>query len=280
MSSEQLNMTSNLDIATALGRELWTTDSFVPQYQSGKIGPWRINTGGQLVNDRGYYSGPCLLKMLPSLARKAAFNNTDDDVWEIWMSLTPHEIESQELGFQYAFGKMAIMGLGMGWVTANAALNPQVTNVTVVERDPDVINLFYESGAFESIPSSAQQKISIVEADALDWHPDPGQAIDFLYADIWLHLAEPATFDQVTRMQGNVRAKQVYFWGQELTIYSAITLISKDKDTITDDLIQRALADVINLPLLIPGNRNYCQMIEQVINNRIERRLPYEIDIG
>jgi hypothetical protein len=273
-------MTSNLDIATALGRELWTTDSFIPQYRSVKIGPWRINAGGQLVNDRGYFSGPCILEMLPSLARKTPSNNiTEEDGWETWMSLTPHEIESQELGFQYAFGKMAIMGLGMGWIAANAALNPQVTNVTVVERDPDVINLFHESGAFESIPSSAQQKISIIEADAIEWHPDPGQIIDFLYADIWLHLAERGTLGQVARMQDNVQAKQVYFWGQELTIYSAIALISKDKETITDDLIQRALKDVINLPLLIPGDRNYGKMIEQVIKNRIERRLPYKIDI-
>ncbi len=273
-------MTSNLDIATALGKELWTTGSFVPQYQSGKIGSWRINTGGQLVNDWGYYSGPCLLEMLPYLARKASSNNVDSEGWEIWMSLTPHEIESQELGFQYAFGKMVIMGLGMGWITANAALNPQVTNVTVVERDPDVINLFYESGAFESIPSSAQQKIAIVEADALEWHPGPGQTIDFLYADIWLHLAEPETFSQIVRMQGNVQAKQVYFWGQELIIFSAIAQISKDKETITDDLIQRAFTDVIKLPLLIPIDRDYGQMIEQVIKNRIERRLPYKIDLG
>ena len=276
-----LKMTSNVDIATSLGRELWTTNSFIPQYRSGEIGPWRMNSGGQLVNDWGYFSGPCLLEMLPSLARrKTSGNSSEGGGWETWMSLTPHEIESQELGFQYASGKMAIMGLGMGWIAANAALNPLVTNVTVVERDPDVINLFYESGAFESIPSSAKQKISIVEADALEWHPDPDQTIDFLYADIWLHLAERGAFGQVTRMQDNVRAKEIYFWGQELTIYSAIALVSKEKEMITNDLIRRALEEVINLPLLIPGNRNYGKMIEQVIKNRIKRRLPYRIDIG
>ena len=81
-------------------------------------------------------------------------------------------------------------------------------------------------------------------------------------------------------MQDNVRAKEIYFWGQELTIYSAIALVSKEKEMITNDLIRRALEEVINLPLLIPGNRNYGKMIEQVIKNRIKRRLPYKIDIG
>ena len=276
-----MKITSNIDIATALGRELWTTDSFIPQYRSGKIGSWRIDSGGQLVNDWGYFSGQCLLEMLPSLARRiTSGNSSDEGGWETWMSLTPHEIESQELGFKYASGKMVIMGLGMGWIAANAALNPLVTNVTVIERDPDVIGLLFESGAFESIPSSAKQKISIVEADALEWHPDPDQAIDFLYADIWLNLAQQGTFGQIKQMQDNVRAKQIYFWGQELMIYSAIALNLKDKEMITDDLIRQALEEVINLPLLIPENQSYGQMIEQVIKNRIERRLPYKIDIG
>jgi hypothetical protein len=269
-----LDPTSSSDIAAALGRTLWTTNSFVPQYNSGEIGPWRIVKGGQLVNDWGYYTGPCLLEMLPSLSRKTASDDSGDgDGWETWMSLTPHEIESQELGFQYAVGDMVVMGLGMGWITANAALNPKVTSVTVVERDPDVIKLFYESGAFESIPLPAQNKITIVKADALEWHPDPARIIDFLYADIWLHLAEPETYDQVTQMQRNVQAKQIYFWGQELTIYAAVAKISNGEDTITDELIQRARSDTLNLPLLIPPNRDYGQMIEQVIKNRIERQL-------
>ena len=63
------------------------------------------------------------------------------------MSLTPHEIESQELGFLHASENVVIMGLGMGWIAANSALNPKVTQVTVVERDPDVIRLFHDSGA-------------------------------------------------------------------------------------------------------------------------------------
>lgn len=273
-------MTSTIDIATALGKDLWTTDSFIPQYQSGEIGSWRIDSGGQLVHDWGYFSGQCLLEMLPSLARRKTSDNTGDEGgWDTWMSLTPHEIESQELGYKHASGNMVIMGLGMGWIAANAALNSLVTNVTVIERDPDIISLFTESGAFESIPTLARQKISIVEADALKWRPEPDQTIDFLYADIWLHLAEQGVFRQVKQMQDNVRAKQIYFWGQELLIHSAITRSLKDGEIHADDLIRKALEQVIKLPLLLPENLNYGKMIEQVINNRMERGLPHTIDI-
>jgi hypothetical protein len=277
----RFNMTQNRDIAAALGRELWSTDAFVPQYRSGEIGPWRINTGGQLVNDWGYYSGPCLLEMLPSLARRVpSKTNVDGDGWETWMSLTPLEIESQELGFLQASENVVIMGLGMGWVAANSALNPKVTQVTVVERDPDVIRLFHDSGVCESLPRTAQQKIAIVNADALEWQPDSGITVNFLYADIWLHLAEPNAMRQVRRMQDNIQADAIYFWGQELAIYSAIQRDCQETVVVTENAIRRAVTDVIGLPLLIPHDRNYARMIEQVVRNRIGRRLPVEMNIG
>lgn len=274
-------MNHNLDIAAALGKTLWCTDSFIPQYRCGEVGPWKINPGGQLVNDWGYFSGRCLLEMLPSLARKVVLKkDIDGDGWETWMSLTPHEIESQELGFRYSFGNMVIMGLGMGWIAANSALNSKVTKVTIVERDPDVIKLFYDSGAFESLPASAGPKIAIVNADALEWSPEPGQIVNFLYADIWLNLAESEALHQVRRMQGNVQAEQIYFWGQELAINSAISQLSEKTQAITDHLIQRAVNEVINLPLLVPHDRDYARMIQQVIKNRIARRLPYHANLG
>ena len=63
-------MDINGEIAATLGKKLWTTDLFMPQYRCGEIGAWRIEEGGQLINDWGYYSGLCLVEMLPSLARK------------------------------------------------------------------------------------------------------------------------------------------------------------------------------------------------------------------
>ena len=158
--SPNRTMNPNADIAAALGQQLWSTDSFLPEYRPGEHGPWRINPGGRLVTDWGYVSGPRLLEMLPSLSRRS-ISGVDQEKWEVWMSLTPHEVESQELGYRYAFGNVVIMGLGMGWIAANAALNPEVTAVTVVEQDPDVISLFQDSGAFDSLAASARSKISI-----------------------------------------------------------------------------------------------------------------------
>lgn len=135
------------------------------------------------------------------------------------MSLSPFEIESQELACRHAHGDTVVMGLGMGWTAANMALQPAVRKVTVVERDAEVLELFDQCQVLAGLPASAASKVDLVQADALEWKPPMGApAIDFLFADIWLDIAEPRTLADVQRMQSNVRAKQVYFWGQELVL--------------------------------------------------------------
>ena len=272
-------MIKNRDVTTSPGLTSWTTDLFMPTYREGEIGDWKIDRGGQLVHDWGYYTGPCLVEMLPSLARKVkSKQNAGSDRWETWMSLTPHEIESQELGCRFAFGHSVIMGLGMGWMAANVALNPNVTKVTVVELDPDVITLFANSGALESLPKSAGKKIVIIEGDALQWTPAVTDIVNFLYADIWLHLAEPSTIRQVRQMQVNVQAEKVYFWGQEIAIHCAARQHVDSNAKITMEAVKYALDRIIQLPLLVPGDCDYIEMIEQVIQNRIIRGLTTAVD--
>jgi hypothetical protein len=194
------------------------------------------------------------------------------------MSLTPHEIESQEIGCRFAFGHTVIMGLGMGWAAANIALNSKVTRVTVVEIDPAVIRLFANSGVLESLPDSARRKIVIVKADALQWAPSATESVDFLFADIWLQLAEPATIKQVRQMQANVRAEKIYYWGQEIAIHCAARQHVGKNPKITGEAVKYAVDSVIQIPVLLPVANDYLKMIEQVIQNRTIRGLTTEVD--
>jgi hypothetical protein len=267
------------EIAAALNLQLWTTELFLPQYRGGEIGPWRISPGGQLVHDWGYFSGPCLLEMMPSLARKALPKAGEkNDRWNTWMSLTPHEIESQEFGCRNAFGHTVVMGLGMGWIAANIALNPRVSKVTIVELDSDVMELFALSGALESIPREARLKIEIVNANALEWRPRKAAPVDFLNADIWLHLAEKETLQQVRQMQANVQASEIYYWGQEIAIYQAAMTLLPAGLPLTPGAVGRAISEVIKLPLLVPDD-DYSAMIEKVIDNRIARGLNIKVNL-
>lgn len=270
-------MADKKTVADRLGQTLWTTDLFIPQYRAGEIDDWRIGVGGQLVHDWGYFAGPCLLEMLPSLERRVRGRGGEPDRWETWMSLTPHEIESQELGCRYAFGHTVIMGLGMGWSAANTALNSAVEQVTVIELDPGVIELFSRSGALDSLPEWARRKVVIVQADAGHWTPPSEQTIDFLFVDIWLHLLEPGTIAQVRRMQANVQAATVYFWGQELAIFRVAELPDLEA-ALTEEMVEQAISR-IRLPLLAPKDRDYPALIERAARNRSRRGLRIDADL-
>ncbi len=259
-------------LAAALGVPFFSTGLYMPEYRDACIGRWKLTRTGFCL-DHGYFSGLCGVSGMPVLMRTSNGDRANGQDWETWMSLSPHEIESQELGCRYAVGHMVVMGLGMGWVAVNIALNPAVHKVTVIERDPEVIDLFGKSRALDGLPAEISGKIRIIRADALEWQP--GEAVDFLYADIWRCLEEPQTLDDVRRMQANVQAELIYFWGQELCIHA---LAAKRPEACADNrewvqVVRSCVSDTINLPLLLPDDFDYPGMIAEIVRRRRERRL-------
>jgi hypothetical protein len=261
-----VNSRDNAQLSAVLGAPLFSTSMHMPTYRDGRVGQWKLtHTGFGL--DRGYYSGLWSVCGMPLLMRDSSGNG---ESWETWMSLSPHEIESQELGCRYAMGHTAVMGLGMGWVAVNIALNPEVHKVTVIERDPEVIDLFEQSGALGGLPAEIADKIRVIQADALEWQPDT--AVDFLYADIWRTLEEPQTLDDVRRMQANVQADVIYFWGQELLIHSlANAIVQTCAGQEWKEAVQRCVSEAIALPLLMPCDFDYPGMIATIVRQRHER---------
>ena len=113
-------------------------------------------------------------------------------------------------------GHVLIQGLGMGWSAMACALREEVTRVTVVERDGDVIALYDALGVADQLPATAQAKIRIVEGDAFAYRPD--SPVDLLMPDIWQPLVSDGRIQEVQRLQANAGAGAVYFWGQEMEI--------------------------------------------------------------
>jgi hypothetical protein len=187
------------------GIPIFSTDLFLPHYRPLKSGDWELAIGGAVVS-QGYWSSASLVSGLPSLARRG----------EVWMSLTPMEIESAEIGIRLARGHVVIMGLGLGWAAAATAMQDAVSAVTVVERDPDVLALHRELDLFSQLPEAARAKLRLIEGDAFAYTPDA--PVDLLMPDIWLPLINDRRIDEVREMQVNVDAASVYFWGQELEI--------------------------------------------------------------
>lgn len=184
---------------------VFETDLFIPTYRPMRSGDWELRIAGMVLCP-GYWSDVRLTVGMAALTREG----------RTWMSMTPMELESQEIGVRLAHGHVAVFGMGMGWSAAVSALRDEVSAVTVVERDGDVLALHRELDVFSQLPPAARAKIRIIQGDAYEWRPDA--PVDLLMPDIWLPLMSDGRVEEVRRMQANVQAEEVYFWGQEMEI--------------------------------------------------------------
>lgn len=244
---------------TAAPPAFFSTDLFVPRYRVASSGRWRLAVAPLSISV-GYWGTPYLVQNLVGLLR-----DTGQGAWDTWMSLAPTELESQEVGCRHARGHTVVMGLGMGWAAANSALNPAVTAVTVVERDPDVLALHRDLDIWSQLPPDAAAKLRVVEGDAYEFVPD--RPVDLLMPDIWLPFENEGRLEEVRRMQANCRAAAIYFWGQELVLARMARAAGRDMD-------EAGLAATVvetGLPLLGPGIPGYAALAQAAFTSREAR---------
>lgn len=226
---------------------VYRPDLIADLYRPMRHGDWKLHRGGTVLT-RGYWSPPQLVPDIVTLLRGS----------ETWMSITPMEIESQEIGVAHAHGHVVIFGLGLGWSTAASALRSDVEHVTVVERDPDVIVLHAALDLFAALPDGVGSKVRVVAGDAYTWRPD--EPVDLLMADIWLPLVSGDRVGEVRRMHDNVGASALYFWGQEMEIARHAQAGGR---TIDAAGITATVAS-FGLPLVGPGDPAYATRVAAV----------------
>ncbi|WP_448187560.1 hypothetical protein [Azospirillum sp. sgz301742] len=227
--------------------QFFESDLFFPTYQPFSGERWELRVAPMAII-KGYWNDARVITNMAVLMRR------EGERLVTWMSMTPMETESQEIGCRLATGHTVIMGMGMGWAAANSATQPAVTRVTVVERDPEVIGMIRNTGIFQQLPPDTAAKIEVVEGDALEWVPDA--PVDTLLADIWLPLNGDDRVEQVRRMHANTGAARVYFWGQEMVIARR----ARDTGRVLDDATVAAIVDELGLPLIGPEWPDYAAL--------------------
>ncbi|MCH3966582.1 MAG: hypothetical protein LKE52_03020 [Bacilli bacterium] len=107
---------------------------------------------------------------------------------EVWMSITPHEINTMEEPIRKAHGKVVTYGLGLGYFAFMASSLSPVESLTIVEKDKNLIKLFQDV-LLPQFPG--RDKIKIVEADAFSYmaHIAPKENFAFSFFDIY-HTAD------------------------------------------------------------------------------------------
>lgn len=103
-----------------------------------------------------------------------------------WMSIKPSEIVTSQAAVDAAFGDVVTFGLGLGYFVFMALRKGNVKSVTVVERDPSVIELF-KKYILPQFPR--KNDVQIVSSDAFDYMAKP-MHFDFAFVDIWHDISD------------------------------------------------------------------------------------------
>jgi hypothetical protein len=102
---------------------------------------------------------------------------------DAWMMDVPSEAYTMDPLAEKAKGHVLAIGLGIGYYPFMALRNPNVTDVTVLEKAPEVIELF-ESVLHAQFPRAKDLKV--IEGDAFEVFTPEGLApYDTVFVDIW-----------------------------------------------------------------------------------------------
>ena len=95
----------------------------------------------------------------------------------LMMSDTPAELRAHLPIVRNATGSVLITGLGLGIVVRACLAKPEVTDVTVIEKSQNVIDLVG--------PHMPKRKLTVIQGDAFTWKPPKDKRYDAVWHDIW-----------------------------------------------------------------------------------------------
>jgi hypothetical protein len=96
------------------------------------------------------------------------------------MSNTDMEVRTNRAVVRQAHGRVLIAGLGLGMILQGILPKPEVTAVSVIECNHDVIALIE--------PSVRHHKLTVIHDDIFAWKPVRGERFNCIYFDIWPNI--------------------------------------------------------------------------------------------
>lgn len=159
------------------------------------------------------------------------------------MSDTPMEQEGLRAPVILAYGKVLVIGLGIGlYPTLLARRNKRVRSILIVEKSKDVVKLVY--------PHIKDSKTDICISEGKKYLKGCVEKFDFIFIDVWAAFTTTLNqIDEWTELAKPCLAEggEVRCWLQEL--YDRI------KDKLPKEPIERTGAPAIYEPCLICGKK-------------------------
>ena len=103
---------------------------------------------------------------------------------KIWMAIIPHEMNTMKTAIELAHGRVAVLGLGLGYFPFMISEKPEVSEIVIIEKNQRIIDLFNQS-IINKFPH--KNKIKIIKDDAFSYlknhHADYNYAFFDIYRD-------------------------------------------------------------------------------------------------
>lgn len=100
-----------------------------------------------------------------------------------WVSVCPSEINSMRSQIEAAYGKVLVLGLGLGYYPFIISGYDNVESITIVEINEKTSDIFKEK-ILPHFPN--KEKVNVIVADAIEYMNCVGEDdFDFCFADIW-----------------------------------------------------------------------------------------------
>jgi hypothetical protein len=106
-----------------------------------------------------------------------------------WMTITPNEIATMQPALEEVVGKVVTFGLGLGYFAYMASEKEQVHQLTIIERNEEVIRLFKEY-ILPQFPH--KEKVEIIGMDAFVYAKEymAAEAYDYAFVDLWHDVSD------------------------------------------------------------------------------------------
>ena len=124
---------------------------------------------------------------------------------ESLMRLSPKEIEGAYEAINFAYGRVGIVGLGLGYVAQEMAKKDKVTEVIVYEISSEVIELYKKN-------FKENKKIKIINCDAFK---AKSEKFDFFYCDIYEYKLSMKVVEDYKKFNELHEIEEYSFWGLE-----------------------------------------------------------------
>lgn len=140
----------------------------IPAFRFFLRGEKRCREGSFLdVSPLGYFPRPFRTPVIKKKGRT-------------WMSLVPHEIETMAPSLEHMAGRVAILGLGLGYYAFMASEKAEVERVEVYEKDPNILSFFKET----LLPLFPNRRKIVLRFEDAFAYVDNGP-YDAVFADLW-----------------------------------------------------------------------------------------------